>query len=93
MTRDPVIRELCKIPNVGPSIAEDLVRLGITSLDQLAPRDPYELYNELCLKDAVRYDPCLLDTFIAITAIARGEPARPWWHFTPARKARLNAKG
>ena len=80
--------ELQKIPNVGPAIAQDLLRLGIASADDLVDRDPDELYDELCLLDGTRHDPCVRDVFAAAIDFARGGPARLWWHFTPERKAR-----
>ena len=46
------------------------------------------LYEQLCTVTGVRHDPCMRDVFAAVVAHANGEPARPWWEFTPARKAR-----
>jgi len=76
------------IPNVGPSIARDLERLGIGEVRDLEHRDPDQLYEELCFRDGARHDPCVRDVFAAAVAYARGEPARPWWHFSRARKER-----
>jgi len=76
------------IPNVGPAIASDLIKLGITRLEDVAGRDPDEMYGALCALDEVRHDPCMRDVFAAVAAYANGEAARPWWAFTPARKAR-----
>lgn len=76
------------IPNVGPAIAADLIRLGITRAEEAAGRDPDELYRALCALDGRRHDPCVRDVFAAVVAFANGEGARPWWTFTPARKAR-----
>ncbi len=62
------VREIARledIPNVGPAVAADLRRLGITSPGQLAGRDPYAMYDDLCRLTGQRPDPCLLDTFIA----------------------------
>jgi len=42
------IARLEDIPNVGPSVAGDLRRLGITSPGELAGRDPYAMYDDLC---------------------------------------------
>jgi hypothetical protein len=86
--RQEAMARLQAIPNVGPATADDLVRLGITSLDGLAGRDPDALYEALCRLDGQRHDPCLRDVFAAVVAYANGEEARPWWAFTPARKAR-----
>jgi Pathogenicity locus len=87
-TEQEIIAELKQIPNVGPAIARDLRRLDIAGLNDLHGRDPDQLYDELCARDGVRHDPCVRDVFAAVVAIANGEPARPWWAFTPARKAR-----
>jgi hypothetical protein len=80
-------RDLMRIPNVGPAVAADLMRLGIRSVDDLAGRDPHGMYKELCSLDGMRHDPCLWDTFMAVVDFARGGAPRPWHHFTPARKA------
>jgi hypothetical protein len=85
--REAEIR-LRAIPNVGPAMADDLIRLGITRLDDLAGRDSDELYRALCALDGVRHDPCVRDVFAAVVSYANGEEARPWWAFTPARKGR-----
>ena len=81
-------RLLQQLPNVGPAVAGDLLRLGITAPAALAGQDPEALYERLCALDGVRHDPCLLDVFTAIVAHANGEPAQPWWVFSRQRKAR-----
>lgn len=81
-------KRLRKIRNVGPAVADDLIRLGIMRLEDAAGRDPEEMYHSLCALDGVRHDPCVLDVFSAVVAHANGEEARAWWEFTPARKAR-----
>ena len=81
-------RALQEIPNVGPAIAGDLLRLGITGRADVVGQDPDTLYRRLCQIDGVRHDPCVLDTFCAVVAYANGEPAQPWWIFSRQRKAR-----
>jgi len=81
------------IPNVGPAIAADLRRLGITSPDQLPGRDPYALYDELCRVTRQRHDPCVIDVFIAAVRYMEGGPERPWWKYTAGRKRELAARG
>ena len=85
------VASLEDIPNVGPAVAADLRRLGITAPADLLGRDPYALYEDLCEKTGQRHDPCLLDTFVAAVAYADGGPARPWWEFSRERKAREQA--
>ena len=80
------------IPNVGPSVAGDLRRLGITSPNELSGRDPYVLYEDLCRITGQRHDPCLLDTFIAAVRYMAGAPKKPWWKYTAERKRELAAR-
>lgn len=83
------IARLEDIPNVGPAVAADLRRLGITSPGELLGRDPYEMYDDLCRITGQRHDPCLLDTFIAAVRFMAGEPKKPWWKYTAERKREL----
>jgi hypothetical protein len=80
-----------QLPNVGPSIAADLRALGIVHPRELAARDPFVLYRALCAQTGRRQDPCVLDTFLAITDFMRGAAAAPWWHYTAQRKQRFGA--
>lgn len=84
-------RTLEQLPNIGPSLAEDLRSIGIAEPRQLARADAWQLYRELCDRTGVRQDPCVLDTFLAVTAFARGAPAAPWWAYTAERKATFGA--
>src|SRR5262249_56000082 len=90
-SRDEIAR-LEDIPNVGPAIAADLRRLGITTPSELPGRDPYALYDELCRLTGQRHDPCLLDTFIAVVRYMEGAPKKPWWKYTAQRKRELAAR-
>jgi hypothetical protein len=85
--RETVAR-LREIPNVGPKMAADLLKLGVRRLEDAAGRDPDEMYHELCALDARRHDPCVRDVFATVVSYAEGGPARPWWDFTPERKKR-----
>ncbi|MBA2535033.1 MAG: mitomycin resistance protein [Rubrobacter sp.] len=86
--RDGAMARLQEIPNVGPKMAADLLMLGVARLEDAAGRDPDEMYHELRALDAKRHDPCVRDVFAAVISYAEGHPARPWWEFTPERKAR-----
>lgn len=75
-----------QIPNVGPAIAADLRRLGVAHPRDLAARDAFALYRQLCDATGQRQDPCVLDVFMAAVDFMRGAPARPWWAYTAERK-------
>ena len=83
------ISDLRDIPNVGPAIAGDLKRLGISAPFELIGKDPYGLYSELCKVTGKRVDPCVADVFISAVRYMEGEPARKWWHYTKERKLNL----
>ncbi len=91
--RKQAVARLQEIPNVGPKMAAVLIKLGVTSLEDAADRDPDGMYHELCAIDDKRHDPCVRDIFAAVVSYADGGPARPWWEFTPERKAREQARG
>jgi hypothetical protein len=78
-----------EIPNVGPSIADDLRALDIYEPAQLVGKDPYALYRRMTDITGVAHDPCLCDTFIAAVRFMEGGPVRPWWYYTSERKAKL----
>ena len=81
------IRTLTDLPNVGPTVAADLHRLGIDSPEQLKGRDAFALYDQLCSITGRRQDPCVIDVFLSITRFMEGDEARQWWHYTAQRKA------
>jgi len=76
-----------QLPNIGPSLAADLRRLGVVHPRELAGRDALALYRSLCELAGRRQDPCVLDTFMAATDFMRGAEPRPWWTYTARRKA------
>ncbi|GAA2129887.1 helix-hairpin-helix domain-containing protein [Actinomadura napierensis] len=80
---------LTGLVNVGRAVARYFERIGITRVEQLAGRDPVELYEQMSAACGQRLDPCLLDTVMSAVDQAEGRPARPWWHYTPERRRLL----
>jgi hypothetical protein len=83
------LSRLEEIPNVGPSIAADLRRVGVRAPGDLPGRDPYGLYYALCHATGTQQDPCVLDVFISAVRFMEGGPARPWWRYTAEWKRTL----
>ena len=83
--------KLQDIPNVGPSLAADLRRIGINRPAELSGRNPFHLYRSLCQITNSRQDPCVLDVFLSAVRFVDGAPARPWWHYTAERKRRVTS--
>ncbi|MCC6159166.1 MAG: helix-hairpin-helix domain-containing protein [Deltaproteobacteria bacterium] len=79
--------ELTSIPNIGPRMAEDLIRLGMRRPQDLRGADPDDLYERLCRLDGVRHDICCLDVFRAAVDYADGKGAKPWWEYSRDRKS------
>jgi hypothetical protein len=86
------IARLEDIPNVGPAIAGDFRKLGVTAPAELVGRDPFTLYDDLCRLTGARVDPCVLDVFISAVRYMEGAPKRPWWKYTAGRKRELLAR-
>ena len=86
--RAPLREELMALRNIGPAMRRDLELLGISTVAQLARREPDALYAALERKTGQRQDPCVWDTFAAAIHQARTGEARPWWHYTHERKRR-----
>ena len=78
-----------QLPNIGPSLAADLRRIGVHMPGDLVAKDAFALYQQLCTVSGQRQDPCVLDTFMAVIDFMQGAPAAPWWHYTAQRKQRF----
>ncbi len=69
---EEAVGRLRAIPNVGPKMTAELLKLGVRRLEDAAGRDPDEMYHELCTIDAKRHDPCVGDVFAAVVSYAHG---------------------
>lgn len=83
------IKRLIDIPNVGKAVEKDLVLLGIKEPFELAGRDPYQMYSDLCKVTGKKHDPCVIDVFISVVRYMEGGPPKKWWEFTKERKKKL----
>ena len=83
--------QLTDIPNIGRSIAADLVQAGIRTPQDVRSMDPAAIYEALRTPMGQRHDPCVLDVFLAAHDFMNGGAVRPWWAFTAQRKAMLTA--
>jgi hypothetical protein len=85
------LRELQKIPGVGPRIAQDLLALDIRSVSDLKGRDPERLYVRLNTMTGHKNDPCLLYAFRCAVYFASSPKPEPellkWWAWKEPRKA------
>jgi len=85
MQKRTAVKSLQTIPGVGPRVAEDLVEMGIMSVADLRGKDPDNLYIELCQRQGIRVDRCMLYVFrcavyYASTEREKHDPALlKWW--------------
>lgn len=82
-------RELQKIPGVGPSIARDLLDLGIRCIPDLSGNDPGRLYDQLCVLRGHHIDRCVLYVFRCAVYFASEPRPDPqllkWWNWKDGR--------
>lgn len=87
-TRDRALRDLQEIPGIGPSLARDLVGLGILRVADLKSRDPESLYRRFERQVGTHVDRCVLYTFRCAVYYARNERHDPrllkWWNWKDA---------
>jgi len=83
-------RPLQTIPGIGPSMAIDLVDLGVDRVPDLVGRDPRKMYEDLCALRDAHMDRCVLYVFrcavyFAESAATEGISPEPalleWWHW------------
>lgn len=80
--------ELFTLKNVGKATYDDLSKLGIQTIKELAQADPDELYIRIQQITQSKHDPCVWDVFAAIIHEAKTGEKTPWWEWTKIRKAR-----
>ena len=80
-----IIKELKSIPGVGISIANDLLNIGITSVNDLKGKDPDILYQRSNQYAGVIQDRCLLYVFRCAVYYADTKKHDPeklkWWNW------------
>ena len=90
------IRDLQRIPGVGPSLAQDLADLGIRRVTDLRRRSPERLYERLCTLRGSHIDRCVLYVFrcaVYFASESRHEPERlKWWNWKDSRTVPAPAK-
>jgi hypothetical protein len=76
-------RPLTVIPGIGPSLAADLVLLGIRRVESLKGRDPEALYRKLTTLVGQPVDRCVLYAFrcaVYFASEANPDPKKlKWW--------------
>lgn len=81
----PSLKELAQIPGVGPSIAQDLLDLGINRAQDLRTKNPEKLYQQLCQIRGQSIDRCMLYVFRCAVYFATTKSPESdrlqWWRW------------
>ena len=83
------LKELRRIPGVGPSIARDLYEQGWRRVDELKGADPQTLYERQCELQGGHVDRCWL--YVARCAVYFAQSLHPepeklkWWNWKDGR--------
>lgn len=79
------LNDLQRIPGIGPSLARDLVDLGIRNVAALRRRSPERLYERLCILRGQHQDKCVLYVFRCAVYFATERNHDPeylkWWNW------------
>ena len=77
--------DLMQIPGVGKTIAHELLSIGISEVQNLADKDPEDLYRQLCDRKEMTVDRCVLYVFRCAVYYATVTPHDPerlkWWNW------------
>ena len=83
--RAAALRDLQRIPGVGPKIAHDLWRMGVGSVKDLKGVDPQKFYDRLCNLQKAKVDRCALYVFRSAVYFASRKKHNPellkWWNW------------
>jgi hypothetical protein len=82
------VSRLEALPNIGRAMAADLRLIGIDHPRALVGKDPFDLYDALCIVSGQKHDPCVIDVFMSVIHFMESGDPQPWWTFTGQRKKR-----
>ena len=80
------VLQLNELPNIGKAMAKILQIIGIDHPKKLIGKEPFEMYDLLCVTSGQRHDPCVIDVFMSVIHFMEGGEPSPWWEFTRERK-------
>ena len=79
------LKELQRIPGIGPSLARDLFDIGIRRVGDLRRRNPERIYEKLTQLRGAHQDRCVLYTFRCAVYFASETDPDPellkWWNW------------
>jgi hypothetical protein len=90
-TQQDSLSDFQRIPGIGPSMADDLWRLGYRSVGELRGEEPEAMYQRLCELSGAHVDRCVLYVFRCAVYFASNDVRDPdllkWWNWSDQRLA------
>ncbi|MCC7208975.1 MAG: helix-hairpin-helix domain-containing protein [Anaerolineae bacterium] len=90
--RRAALKDLQRVPGIGPRVAADLYAMGYRSVAALRGQNPERLYEELCAHQGFRVDRCMLYVFRCAVYFATNERPDPhllkWWRWKDPEQVR-----
>ncbi len=84
-SKKEILKELQKLPNTGPRVAEDIYSLGYRSLADMKRADPDKMYAKLEKLAGAHVDRCMLYVCRALVYMAKhpdyNKKDVSWWYF------------
>ncbi len=94
VAQEAALLDFQRIPGIGPSMADDLWRLGYRSVAELQGEEPAAMYQRLCELSGGHVDRCVLYAFRCAVYFASNEARDPellkWWNWSDQRMAARN---
>src|SRR5690349_18102177 len=91
------LRDFQRIPGIGPSMADDLWRLGYRFVAELRGEEPEAMYQRLCELSGGHVDRCVLYVFRCAVYFASNGEHDPellkWWNWSDQRLATRTQPG
>lgn len=83
--RAAAVKDLRRIPGVGPRMADDLIRLGYRNVEALRGQDPEEMYRRIMELEGCHVDRCVLYVYRCAVHFAQTPDPEPeslkWWNW------------
>ncbi|MBU1249001.1 MAG: helix-hairpin-helix domain-containing protein [Proteobacteria bacterium] len=79
------LKDLRRIPGIGPRLAQVLLRLGYTAVTTLRDQDPEDMYQKLMDLEGKHVDRCVLYVFRCAVYFSSAPSHDPellkWWNW------------
>ena len=86
---DTTMQSLQLIPGVGPKMSQLLSDIGIRRISDLKGKKPKDLYTQICAKQGIQVDRCVL--YVCRSSVYFSETEYPdpaklkWWYWKDKR--------